>query len=77
MDISGTNLFNLRKKVAAAIDISPEKLDKMITPIEKVYAVVDHTRCLAFMLGDCIVPLNRAGRLSRPSRDPQDPAADE
>ena len=41
MDISGTNLFNLRKKVAAAIDISPEKLDKMITPIEKVYAVVD------------------------------------
>ena len=66
MDISGTNLFNLRKKVAAAIDISPEKLDKMITPIEKVYAVVDHTRCLAFMLGDCIVPSNvREGYLAR------------
>jgi alanyl-tRNA synthetase len=66
MDISGTNLFNLRKKVAAAIDISPEKLDKMITPIEKVYAVVDHTRCLAYMLGDCIVPSNvREGYLAR------------
>jgi alanyl-tRNA synthetase len=66
MDISGTNLFQLRKKVAAAIDISPEKLDKMITPIEKVYAVVDHTRCLAFMLGDCIVPSNvREGYLAR------------
>jgi alanyl-tRNA synthetase len=66
MDISGTNLFNLRKKVAAAIDVSPEKLDKMITPIEKVYAVVDHTRCLAFMLGDCIVPSNvREGYLAR------------
>ncbi len=66
MDISGTNLYQLRKKVAAAIDISPEKLDKMITPIEKVYAVVDHTRCLAYMLGDCIVPSNvREGYLAR------------
>ncbi len=66
MDISGTNLFTLRKKVAAAIDVSPEKLDKMITPIEKVYAIVDHTRCLAYMLGDCIVPSNvREGYLAR------------
>ena len=66
MDISGTNLFNLRKKVAAAIEVSPEKLDKMITPVEKVYAIVDHTRCLAFMLGDCIVPSNvREGYLAR------------
>ena len=66
MDISGTNLFNLRKKVAAAIDVSPEKLDKMITPIEKVYTIVDHTRCLAYMLGDCIVPSNvREGYLAR------------
>lgn len=66
MDISGSNLFNLRKKVAAAIDISPEKLDKMITPVEKVYAIVDHTRCLAYMLGDCIVPSNvREGYLAR------------
>jgi alanyl-tRNA synthetase len=66
MDISGTNLFNLRKKVAAAIDVSPEKLDRMITPVEKVYAIVDHTRCLAYMLGDCIVPSNvREGYLAR------------
>jgi alanyl-tRNA synthetase len=66
MDISGTNLFQLRKKVAAAIDVSPEKLDRMITPIEKVYAIVDHTRCLAYMLGDCIVPSNvREGYLAR------------
>jgi alanyl-tRNA synthetase len=66
MDISGANLYQLRKKVAAAIDVSPEKLDKMITPIEKVYAVVDHTRCLAYMLGDCIVPSNvREGYLAR------------
>jgi alanyl-tRNA synthetase len=66
MDISGSNLFALRKKVAAAIDVSPEKLDRMITPVEKVYAIVDHTRCLAYMLGDCIVPSNvREGYLAR------------
>lgn len=66
MDISGTNLFPLRKKVAAAIDVPIEKLDRMITPVEKVYAIVDHTRCLAYMLGDCIVPSNvREGYLVR------------
>jgi alanyl-tRNA synthetase len=66
MDISGTNLYQLRKKVAVAIDVPIEKLDRMITPIEKVYAVVDHTRCLAYMLGDCIVPSNvREGYLVR------------
>ncbi len=66
MDISGSNLYQLRKKVAAAIDVPPDKLDRMITPIEKVYAVVDHTRCLAYMLGDCVVPSNvREGYLAR------------
>ncbi|MDD1711963.1 MAG: alanine--tRNA ligase [Methanoregulaceae archaeon] len=66
MDISGTNLFQLRKRVATAIDVPIEKLDRMISPIEKVYAIVDHTRCLAYMLGDCIVPSNvREGYLAR------------
>ncbi len=66
MDITGANLFQLRKKVAAAIDVPIEKLDRMIAPIEKVYAVVDHTRCIAYMLGDCIVPSNvREGYLAR------------
>jgi alanyl-tRNA synthetase len=66
MDISGTNLYQLRKKVATSIDVPIEKLDRMITPIEKVYAIVDHSRCLAYMLGDCIVPSNvREGYLAR------------
>lgn len=66
MDISGPNLYQLRKKVAATIDVPLEKLDKMITPIEKIYAIADHTRCLAYMLGDCIVPSNvREGYLVR------------
>lgn len=58
MDITGANLFQLRKKVAATIDVPIEKLQKMIVPIEQVYTIADHTRCLAYMLGDCIVPSN-------------------
>jgi alanyl-tRNA synthetase len=66
MDISSSNLYQLRKKVAASIDVPLDKLDRMITPMEKVYAIVDHTRCLAYMLGDCIVPSNvREGYLAR------------
>ncbi|MDI9632660.1 MAG: alanine--tRNA ligase [Methanolinea sp.] len=66
MDISGTNLWQLRKKVASAINVPMERLDRMIAPVEKVYAIVDHTRCLAYMLGDCIVPSNvREGYLAR------------
>jgi alanyl-tRNA synthetase len=35
-------------------------------PLEKVYALSDHARCLAFMLGDGIVPSNvKAGYLTR------------
>ena len=35
-------------------------------PLEKVYALSDHARCLAFMLGDGIVPSNvKAGYLMR------------
>ena len=66
MDISGTNLYNLRRKVAEAIDVPVERLERIVVPIEKVYSVADHTRCLAYMLGDCIVPSNvREGYLAR------------
>ena len=66
MDISGTNLYNLRRKVSEAIDVPLEKLERIVIPIEKVYSIADHTRCLAYMLGDCIVPSNvREGYLTR------------
>jgi alanyl-tRNA synthetase len=66
MDISGTNLYNLRRKVAETIDVPVDRLERIVIPIEKVYAIADHTRCLAYMLGDCIVPSNvREGYLAR------------
>ena len=66
MDISGQKIFELRQEVARQIGIPVDKLDKMIRPVESVYATVDHTRCLAYMLGDCIVPSNaKDGYLAR------------
>lgn len=67
MDISGqANLLQLRKKVAESIGITVEKLQNIMEPVETVYAITDHSRCLAFMLGDGIIPSNvKAGYLAR------------
>lgn len=43
-----------------------DKLSAIMEPVEKVYAITDHTRCLTFMLGDGIIPSNvKAGYLAR------------
>ncbi|HID26404.1 MAG TPA: alanine--tRNA ligase [Methanosarcinales archaeon] len=67
MDISTSgNLQYLRKQVAESIKIPVEHLGKIIDPVEKVYAIADHSRCLAFMFGDGIIPSNvKAGYLAR------------
>ncbi|MHC1631089.1 MAG: alanine--tRNA ligase [Methanotrichaceae archaeon] len=60
------SLRELRSKIAADIGTSLEKLEEIIVPIERVYAIADHTRCLAYMLGDRIIPSNvKAGYLAR------------
>ena len=67
MDVSEkANLLELRKKVASNIGMTVEKLSAIMEPVEKVYAITDHTRCLTFMLGDGIIPSNvKAGYLAR------------
>lgn len=67
MDISGqANLMTLRKKVSDSIGTTVEKLQRIMVPVETVYAITDHSRCLAFMLGDGIIPSNvKAGYLTR------------
>jgi alanyl-tRNA synthetase len=67
MDISGqANLLQLRKKVADSIGTTIEKLQRIMVPVETVYSITDHSRCLAFMLGDGIIPSNvKAGYLTR------------
>lgn len=66
MDIRGEKLHDLRQKVADAAGVSLAKLEEIIVPMENIYALCDHTRCLAYMLGDLIVPSNvREGYLAR------------
>jgi len=46
--------------------VEPERIAEVLEPIEKVYTLCDHTKCIALMLGDGIVPSNtRAGYLAR------------
>ena len=66
VDTEDASLRELRSKIAADIGISLERLEELIVPLERVYAVTDHTRCLAYMLGDRIIPSNvKAGYLAR------------
>ncbi|MGB2841650.1 MAG: alanine--tRNA ligase [Halobacteriota archaeon] len=55
-----------REERAKRLDISSEFLKNTVEPIETIYAVADHTKCLAFMLADGIVPSNaKEGYLAR------------
>ncbi|EHP88581.1 alanyl-tRNA synthetase [Methanotorris formicicus Mc-S-70] len=67
MDIEDVgDLKILRKRVADKIGMDVEELNKLISPLENIYAIGDHTRCLAFMFGDGIVPSNvKDGYLAR------------
>lgn len=67
MDIeTGRDLQALRNKVAARTGISVEELNRLMAPLEAIYAIADHLRCLAFMFGDGITPSNvEEGYLAR------------
>jgi alanyl-tRNA synthetase len=66
VDLDEYSMSDLRKMIAEKIGITAEKLQQTIEPMERIYAVVDHTRCLAYMLGDGIIPSNvKAGYLAR------------
>jgi len=63
---SGRDLSELRSKVAQRMNMSIEDVDRSLSPLESIYAISDHLRCLAFMFGDGITPSNvREGYLSR------------
>ena len=63
---TGRDIRALRSKAASRTGLSVEELDRMLAPLEAVYAIADHLRCLAFMFGDGITPSNvREGYLAR------------
>lgn len=67
MDIEDiADLKELRSRVAKRLDISLDELEKATKPMEAIYVIADHTRCLAFMLADGVIPSNvKEGYLAR------------
>ncbi|MFB6254550.1 MAG: alanine--tRNA ligase [Halobacteriaceae archaeon] len=55
-----------RDNIAEHLDISANRLEELMEPLEDIYAIADHCRTLAYMLGDGIVPSNvQTGYLAR------------
>jgi alanyl-tRNA synthetase len=55
-----------RGDIAAELGVSTERLRALVEPLETIYAIADHCRTLAYMLGDGIVPSNvSTGYLAR------------
>ena len=67
MDIEDIgDLKELRSQVAESLNLSLDEYLKAAEPMEAIYIVADHTRCLAFMLADGIIPSNvKEGYLAR------------
>jgi alanyl-tRNA synthetase len=67
----GQKLDGLREEVVKrlarhGIETTVAELNDIMGPVESVYALADHLRCLSFMVGDGIVPSNvKAGYLMR------------
>jgi alanyl-tRNA synthetase len=54
------------RKVSEQVKMDLNELTEMLLPIESAFAVVDHTKCLTFMLAEGVVPSNvREGYLTR------------
>jgi alanyl-tRNA synthetase len=55
-----------RRRLAGILDMDPLELEKLLSPVEAVYAALDHTKGMAFILSEGVVPSNvREGYLAR------------
>ncbi len=67
MDIDeAEDMATARATIADELGVDADELEALVEPLETVYAIADHCRTLAYMLGDGIVPSNVAtGYLAR------------
>ncbi|WP_332897641.1 alanine--tRNA ligase [Haladaptatus sp. CMSO5] len=67
MDIDeAEDMESARDNIAEHIGVSTTELTELMEPLEDIYAIADHCRTLAYMLGDGIVPSNvSTGYLTR------------
>ena len=47
-----------RGEIADRLDVDVDRLRELVEPLESIYAIADHSRTLAYMFGDEIVPSN-------------------
>ncbi len=55
---TASDVRRIREQTAARIGISFDELMKIVTPLEDIYVICDHSRALAILLNDGVVPSN-------------------
>ena len=55
-----------RRRMASIIGMDPTELEEALSPVESIYAALDHTKSMVFILSEGVVPSNvREGYLAR------------
>jgi len=61
LNFSESNVEKEKEKIAKTLKLSKEELYQKVNPMEKIYAIADHSRALLFALSDGGLPSNMGG----------------